>query len=184
MGLFDRLRGGPRQAVEQKTLEWDAPVARTYLTGTGRDFDGLEENDQPVKFHVSEPVRQALDEISGHYESNLSVVVRHILFVELYGTYDLIARAERGDREFLPYKAMMPDMVPRFSLQESLDMAQASPPPPDLGKNNDNIKVWLPVRMVADIDQLARRAEISRSVWIRRSLIRHLFGQIQLPEDT
>ena len=183
MGLFDRLRGGPRQAVEQKTLEWDAPVARTYLTGTGRDFDGLDENDQPIKFHVPEPVRKALDEMAEYYDSNLSVLVRHILFVDLYGNYDLQAMGERGNKGFMPYKTRAADMA-ILNSRSRVDSAPARPAPPDLGKNLDNIKTWLPQKMVDDIDALAHEADANRSVYIRQALIRHLFGQMQMPKPT
>ena len=42
------------------------------------------------------------------------MVVRHILFVELYGTYDLIARDEHGDRQFLSCKVLMALIAERF----------------------------------------------------------------------
>ena len=185
MGLFDRLRGGmPSQTAEQRDRGWDAPRAKTYLTGTGRDFDGLEENDQPVKFHVPEPVRLALDELARYYDSNLSTIVRHILFVNLFGSYDLHARGERGNKTFMPYKAFLGDMDIRASRSDGGGPKPARPPGPDLGKNDNNIKVWLPQRMVDDIDALAREGDSKRSVYIREALIRHLFGRIQLPEDT
>ena len=64
-------------------------MARTYLTGTGRVFAGLDERGQPVKFHVSEPVRKSLNEIAAYHDSNLSVIMRSIIFATQYGSYDL-----------------------------------------------------------------------------------------------
>ena len=181
MGLFDRLRGGPQTHSPQQRDQWDAPRAETYLTGTGRDFGGLDENDQPVKFHVSEPIRQALDEYAELFDSNLSVVVRHILFVDLYGNYDLRALTERGNDRFMPYKCRSADMEVRYSLKESTPMASRAAPP-DLGKNLDNIKVFLPERMVQDIDALAAEKNTTRSVYIREALVCYLFGAMQLPK--
>ena len=183
MGLFDKLRRGPLgQRPPEQVGNGDAPEAgATYLTGTGRNFDGLDVDDQPVKFHVSEPIRQALDEYAELFDSNLSVVVRHILFVDLYGNYDLRALTERGNDRFMPYKGRSGDMEIRFSRSGSVPMASRSEPP-DLGKNLDNIKVFLPERMVQDIDSLAAEKDTSRSVYIREALIRYLFGAMQLPK--
>lgn len=176
MGLFDNLLGRRHGRPEPVMLPG---AAGTCLTGTGRSLDGLEENDQPVKVHLAEPVRIALNELADHYDSNLSVIVRHILFIQLYGLYDLVARVERGKKDFLPYRQGMADMGVRYSRRQQ--GTASPPPPPDLGKNLDNIKIWLPSRMVADIDQLSEQAGRNRSAWIRGMLIRHLFGQIQLP---
>lgn len=183
MGLFDRLRGGPQTRSPLQRDQWDPPKAETYLTGTGRDIDGLDENDQPVKFHVPEPVRKALDEMAEYYDSNLSVIVRHILFVDLYGHYDLHALSERGNKDFMPQKVRVADMGIRAS-RSRVDSVPARPAPPDLGKNLDNIKIWLPQKMVNDIDALAHEADTSRSVYIRQALIRHLFGRMQMPKPT
>ena len=185
MGLFDRLRGGPRQGSPQQRQQRDAPVARTYLTGTGRDFGGLEENDQPVKFHVSEPIRKALDEMAEYHDSNLLVIVRHIIFVALYGSYDLHALGERGNKEFMPYKARSADRDMQILYSRSRSgPAPTRPHPPDLGKNLDNIKIWLPKRMVDDLDALADEAGSNRSAFLREVLIQHLFGRMQLPVKT
>lgn len=181
MGLFDTLQGMPRRSAAGNPGGLDAPTAGTYLTGTGRDLHGLNDNDQPVKIHLSDPVRQALDELVNYYDSNLSVLVRHILFVDLYGLYDLHARAERGNRSFMPFKARhrVPDIS--FSLRTE-DADPPRTPAADLGKNRDNVKIWLPARMVNDIDALAAQAGSNRSVYIREALVRYLFGRVQLPE--
>lgn len=181
MGLFDRLRGTPRQSVDQTNREGGAPKASAYLTGTGRDFDGLDQSDQPVKFHVSEPVRMALDEMAAYHDSNLSVIVRHILFVALYGNYDLHALGERGHREFMPCKARTADLAIRFSRNRD-GRAPTRSAPPDLGKNLDNIKIWLPQRMVDDLDALAHEADSNRSAYLRDLVIQYLFGRMQMPQ--
>lgn len=180
MSLFEKLRGwtppksGRKAAVNQESAQ--RPI---YLSGTGRDLEGLEENDTPVKVHLSEPIRQALDELASYYDGSLSAVVRHILFVNLYGIYDLHARIEGGNTDFTPNKRAIGERIAMYSISPTKD--EAPPPPPDLGKNLDNFKVWLPLKMVADIDALATTAELTRSVYIREALIRHLFGWIQLP---
>ena len=181
MGLFEKLRGWGRSARTTASAVGSQPEqATTYLTGTGRDYDELEDHDTPVKVHISEPIRIALNELGDYYNSNLSTVVRHILFVHLYGSYDLHARGERGNNDFMPYKSRADDIG---DVRYSISPGATLPPPPDLGKNLDNIKIWLPAKMVGDIDALANDSGVTRSVYIREAVIRHLFGRIQLPNS-
>lgn len=181
MGLFEKLRGwgGPAR-TNASAVESEPEQAHTYLTGTGRAYDDLEHHDTPVKVHISEPIRIALHELGDYYNSNLSTVLRHILFVHLYGSYDLHARGERGNNDFMPYKSRADDVC---GIRYSISPGATLPPPPDLGKNLDNIKIWLPAKMVGDIDALANDSGVTRSVYIREAVIRHLFGRIQLPNS-
>lgn len=177
MGILDRAKpneskmSGTRQAVLG-----DAPA--TYLTGTGRDHGGLESNDRAVKFWVPEPVRGALRELAAYYDSDVSSVVRHVLFAHVYGHYDLLALAERGNRRFLPQgdKEAFLD-VPTYSRSAAADNRTA-----ELGKNDHDLKVWMPETLVDEVDQLAETAGISRSQYIRETLVSHLFGRVQLPD--
>jgi hypothetical protein len=157
-------------------LSGDAPA--TYLTGTGRDYRGLESNDRPVKFWVPEPVRKALGELADYYDSNLSTLVRHILFAHVYGHYDLLMLAERGNRRFLPQgdREAFRD-VAMYSRRADADNRTA-----DLGKNDEDMKVWMPEPLVGRIDQLADGAGVSRSEYLRETLVAHLFGRAQLPD--
>lgn len=177
MGVLDRMK--PKQgqlSAKQKTMHGDAPA--TYLTGTGRDYTGLESNDRAVKFWVPEPVWEALRELAAYYDSDLSTIVRHVLFSHVYGHYDLLMLAECGDRRFLPQGTQEEFLdVPMFSRAAASDNRTA-----ELGKNDYDLKVWVPELLVGEVDELARRAGISRSEYIREMLVSHLFGRVQLPD--
>lgn len=174
--LHRRRRRSDELSGRQQTLRGDAPA--TYLTGTGRDYDGLQSNDRPVKFWVPEPVWKALQELAAYYESDLSTLVRHILFSHVFGHYDLLMLAERGDRRFLPQGSQeeFRDVV-MYSRRAAADNRTA-----DLGKNDHDVKVWMPGELVSEVDKLADVAGISRSEYVRETLVGHLFGRTQLPD--
>lgn len=177
MGILNRTkRRECDSGSNQQLLRGDAPA--TYLTGTGRDYQGFESNDRPVKFWVPEPVWKALRELAAYYDSDLSTLVRHILFSHVYGHYDLLMLAERGDRRFLPQgdREEFRDVV-MYSRRADADNRTA-----DLGKNDHDVKVWMPEPLVGQIDQLADGAGISRSEYLRETLVGHLFGRAQLPD--
>jgi hypothetical protein len=177
MGILDRMkRGNSELSSHQQTLRGDAPA--TYLTGTGRDYRGFESNDRPVKFWVPEPVRKALRELAAYYDSDLSTVVRHILFSHAYGHYDLLMLSERGNRRFLPQGSQKEfrDVV-MYSRRADAENRTA-----DLGKNDHDVKVWMPEALVSEVDDLADVAGISRSEYVRETLVGHLFGRTQLPD--
>ena len=87
-----------------------------------------------------------------------------------------------GYKTFMPQKARTAEMEIRFSRSES-NSIPAWPAPLDLGKNLDNIKIWLPQKMANYIDALAHEADSSRSVYIRQGLIRQVFGRMQMPKQ-
>ena len=177
MGLLDQAKRKQNElSTQQQAMGGDAPA--TYLAGTGRDYSKLESNDRAVKCWLPEPVWEALRELAAYYDSDLSSVVRHILFAHVYGHYDLLALAERGDQRFLPQgeKEAFLD-VPMYS--RSTDAANRTA---ELGKNDHDLKVWVPEALVAELDQLAGKVEISRSEYMRETLVSHLFGRMQLPD--
>lgn len=177
MGLLDRARRNSESvASERQAMAGDAPA--TFLTGTGRDFGGLKDHDTAVKFRVPEPVRKAFEELVDYYESDFSTLVRHVLFIHLYGQYDLLFLAERGDRRFMPQgeRETFSDMV-LYSRAPDADNRTAQ-----LGKNDNDLKVWMPGQLVDELDGLADRAGITRSQYIREVLVSHLFGRKQLPD--
>ncbi len=177
MGILERSKQRQSQlSSNQQSVRVDAPA--TFLTGTGRDLNEIESNDRAVKFWVPEPVWTALQELAAYYDSDLSTVVRHVLFVHVYGQYDLLALAERGDQRFMPQgdrEALLD--VPMYSRSASAENRTAA-----LGKNDQDMKVWVPEALADGIDGLAGAAGISRSEYIREMLVSHLFGRKQLPD--
>ena len=52
----------------------------------------------------------------------------------------------------------------------------------DLGKNDHDIKTWIPSQMYADLKQAADNKSIPLSVFVREVIITYLFGHQALPE--
>lgn len=147
-----------------------APV----LTGTGRDYTVMAENDRALKLHLPEAAWVALDELRKKHQSNFSTLLRHVLFIYLYGRYDLIALLERGETQF--------DLIDhggsgRFARVPAADNRTA-----DLGKNDHSIKTWIPSQMHADLSDAAAERGIPLSVFVREIVVSYLFGHVALPE--
>jgi len=177
MRIFDRLRSARHPSSRNDEAAVDEQPAQ-LLSGTGRDLGAFKDNDIPLKVWVPDPVKEALEELARHYDSNMSTLIRHVLFVHVYGVYDLLAMAERGDRRFLPqgFRESFNDEI-RYSRT-----AAAANRTADLGKNDRDIKIWAPAPLIEEIDQLAEQAGIKRSEFIRETLVSHLFGRKQLPD--
>jgi len=90
---------------------------------------------------------------------------------------NLIGLIERDDRH---YKL---NGTVRFSKAPRSPDAVSEPEPDimqDMGKNTEDLKVWIPVKMKQDIQKLADKASISLSEMIREIIISTLFGHIYL----
>ncbi len=178
MDLLDKLDSREMPGKTRQREIGTEGARGTYLTGTGRDLRGLDDDERAVKFHVPEPVRVALDELAAYHDNSLSALVRHVMFVHVYGHYELFARAERGHRRYMPQgDAEPPGDVPMFSRAADAENRTAG-----LGKSDRDIKVWVAAALADELDRLARAAGISRSEYIREMLVTHLFGRSLLPD--
>ena len=179
MTFLRRLGFGKDEQIEDSAGDGSSPAR--CLGGTGRSFAGFGTNDRPVKFWVPDVVRQALDELAEYHDSDLSKLVRHLLFVHLYGQYELQAAVERGERAYLPGRATIGEeggaCEVRYSRRATDENRTA-----DLGKNLNDIKVFLPAPMAEELDRLAEDAGITRSEFVREALVAQLFGRTQLPD--
>lgn len=175
MGIFDaiwRRRGRPSHQVEDE----DEPIYT--ITQTDRDYsDLLEQGDVAIKFWLPELMDTVLNELCCKFDTSRSDLIRQTLFTYLYGRYDLIGFVERNDRHYQLNGTVKFSRAPR-----SPD--SVSEPEPDImqdmGKNTEDLKVWIPLRMKGDIQKLAEKASISLSEMIREIIISALFGHTYL----
>jgi len=176
MSIFDaiwRRRGRPNQYKLDET-----ETEPTYtITQTDRDYsDLLKYGDVAIKFWLPELMDTVLAELCTKFDTSRSDLIRQTLFTYLYGRYDLIGLIERNDQHYQLNGTV------RFSMAPAPD--SVTEPEPDLmqdmGKNTEDLKVWIPVRMKADIQKLAEKASISLSEMIREIIISTLFGHTYL----
>jgi hypothetical protein len=146
-----------------------APV----LTGTGRDYSVMSTNDRALKIHLPEAALVALNELVTKHHSSLATLIRHVLFLYLYGRYDLIALLEREHYQF--------DLINHTS-GRFMRVVDAENRTADLGKNNQDVKTWIPEQMYTDLEQSAEARDIPLSVFVREIIVSYLFGHVALPE--
>lgn len=144
------------------------------LTGTGRDYAVMAENDRALKLHLPEAAWVALDELRKKHGSSFSTLVRHVLFLFLYGRYDLIALLERGETQF--------DLIEHGCSGRYMRVPAADNRTADLGKNDHSIKTWIPSQMHADLSDAATKRGVPVSVFVREIVVSYLFGHVALPE--
>jgi len=180
MGIFDtiwRRRGRPSQQAED--FEEEVPVR--HITMTDRDYSGLlETGDVAIKFWLPDLVGILLDQSCRFADTTRSDFIRQNLFIYLYGRYDLMGLLEQRDQH---YRLYPPSRV-MFSKNKSPKNESVAKPEPnimhDLGKNTEDLKVWIPNKMKTDIQALADKASISLSEMIREIIISMLFGHTYL----
>jgi hypothetical protein len=136
---------------------------------SGRNYDELDECTVALKFWLPESVETKIDEMCSFQDTSASDLIRQILFVHLYGRYDLFGLIERQNRTYLL------NSRPKFSLAPK---AYSAPTPKKIEKNIADIKVWVPARMKEDIVILAKTAGKMPSVYMREVVITHLFGHV------
>ncbi|HEY7905308.1 MAG TPA: hypothetical protein VIC53_00105 [Wenzhouxiangella sp.] len=160
---------------------------RGFLSGPKRDYSHLAEHDHPIKIWMPQAVWDALVELAEYHEGDLSKVIRHILFVHVYGQFDYLAQLERGLSNFSPHKCSATDTEGEPEGPENLEMmfsrpADSSNRTKELGKNNHDVKVFVPKAFSEEISGLAKQAGIPRSEYMREALIMYLFGRKSLED--
>lgn len=114
------------------------------ITQTDRDYSGLlEYGDVAIKFWLPELMDTILSGCCSFLDTSRSDLIRQALFAYLYGRYDLLGFLERKDHH---YQLSRPAMFSRGPAPESDSVAEPDIMQ-DIGKNTEDLKVWIPVRM-------------------------------------
>jgi len=175
MGIFEsiwRRRGRPSNHQEPLPEE----ESKYLITGTDRDYSSLlGRNDVAIKFWLPELMGTILDESCELLHTTRSDLIRQTLFTYLYGRYDWMGMYERGERRFQLNRPAL------FSRQEATQEAEQPDIMRDMGKNIEDLKVWIPSKMKEDIQGLAQQTSISNSEVIREMIISTLIGHTYLP---
>jgi hypothetical protein len=155
MKLFFRHKDDPSPRSQQR---------EHHISLTDRNFFLLDENETPLKFRMNEDMERMVDEICSFMDISASDFIRQVLFIHLYGRYDLLGLLER--------------QFP--SLQEGREVIVSEPPPedntPKRAANIADFKVWLPRVMKDDLAYLAQSQEMTLSKYVRTVITTHLTG--------
>jgi len=170
LGLFNLLlRSQKYRAGESVKPE----AQKSTITGTGRDYSVLDTYDTALKFWLPEAMEIALTEMCNYACTTRSDIIRQTLFTYLYGRYDLFGMVESGNTEFAL-------KTPVLYSKSGTAKNKTS----ELGKNTEDVKVWIAKQMKDDLQTLADKHDLTLSHFIRETLISHLFGHIYLPEHS
>lgn len=145
-----------------------------HIALTERDFFWLDENDAPLKFRLPEEQERMINEICSFLDISASDFIRQVLFMHLYGRYDLLGLLERQ----LPSLNEGRDVCPSAQPEPPL----ANVPSPPHPKNVADFKVWLPRAMKDDLALLANDEKMTLSRYVRTVVVTHLTGHPALAQ--
>ncbi len=138
----------------------------------------LNVNDAVLRFWLPEEGKLALDEVVKCNQTTGARYLRELFVVYLYGEHELHKMKQQSIGLYYeppppPREVSEPDSDVRFSV--------ALPPPtvdvvPELGKSIVPVKLYLPEKIKDDLQEVANKADIPLSTFIREIMISHLFG--------
>jgi hypothetical protein len=144
------------------------PPAPYRIKLSGRNYEELEACDVALKFWLPESVEKKIDEMCSFQDTSASDLIRQILFIYLYGRYELFGLIERQNQTFQLSKR------PMFALAPGTRLLPSQPPE----KNLADVKVWVPAKMKNDLLTLAGQAGKMPSLYVREVIFTHLFGNV------
>jgi hypothetical protein len=161
---------------KDESIPW-IPRTEPHIVLSNRNFDQLKECDVALKFWLPEYVERMIDKMCSFLDTSASDLIRQILFIHLYGRYDLFGLIERQDqtynlqtREKVMYSLRTDSLTPEQEVAKDLELKKA--------RNIADVKVWVPAKMKEDIKLLAQKLGKKPSQYVREVIIIHLFGHI------
>jgi hypothetical protein len=145
------------------------PGRKNVITMTSRDFSELDGDKIALKFWIPESVEKMMDELSRKFDTSTSDSYRQMLFVHLYGRYDLTGLLERQDHRFAL------NGIPLYSIASATSTEDVSTPQE---KNIADVKVWVPLKMKDDLQLLANSKGVKLSQYVRSVLMDQLLGHL------
>lgn len=162
----------------KKFLGEDAPQKSkiTSLYEGDRGISDLYANKAELRVWVPEPMNVAMKEVTGYLNEMLSIYLRQMLVVYLYGSHELLCMSENKTGIFHPPPPPEPDNGTCFSRARVVDYI------PGLGKNIVPLKLFLHEKMKVDLQLLADKAGVPLSQFMREILVSHFLGHTVWPE--
>ncbi|MDD2500723.1 MAG: hypothetical protein PHN92_07885 [Geobacter sp.] len=161
-----------RKKDEAKPWPLSAPI-RIQLSN--RNFELLKDCDVALKFWLPEYVEKMIDRMCSFQDTSASDLIRQILFIHLYGRYDLFGLIERQDQTYnLQTRERTRFSLRELSLEEEVERSLEA----KNARNIADVKVWVPAKMKDDIKLLAHKAGKKPSQFVREIIITHLFGHV------
>jgi hypothetical protein len=172
-------------------LKWIKKDNGDTLAKLGKLYEGdrgindLTENEAVLRLWLPETLKRAMDEAMAAMEVTASKYLREFFVVYLYGAHELLRmQAEKTGLYYVPPPAPSPQPSsgdalfsggPLFSRAAVVDCI------PGLGKNIVPVKIYIPQKIKADLELLAKHVEVPLSRFTRELLVSHFLGHTVWP---
>ncbi len=130
-----------------------------------RDYSGMNLQEEQLRVWLPDPAKLGLEEICERVETSMTVYVTEYFTEYLYGQHELLKMRENRTGLYEPRKASLM----KYNMERTAE--------PDLGKNIFALKIFIPTKIKADLQALAKRAQISLGEFTRGLICAHLFGR-------
>ena len=133
------------------------------------NFSVFQVNDACIKLWLPERLTAALDRLSVKHDTSRPDVLRRLLFEHVFGMEAFIElTAWKKRQEALRAEQAEQPMVLRSKRNLNIEM---------FGKASEDFKLWLPARLKAEIETLAKFERMGVSDYLRKTLVRLLLGE-------
>lgn len=166
-----------RKDISKKEAKERVPLSPLYTDKLG--LENLSKNDSQLRVYVPTTVYLALEDMTTTYCVDTSTYLREFFIVYLYGAHEL--ERMRVDKSGLFYEPP-PINEPNSSASDSVMFSRSAGNQlsDELGKNVEQIKIFLPIRIKTDLQTQADLAKLKLSHFVREILIAHLLGHAYL----
>ncbi len=151
-------RSATEKSRETAKLQAPAPI----------NYEEFLNNDTYIKLWLPDIVENGLSALSVASDSSRQDVLRSVLFRHLYGVVAFEELAQ-WHMNFLQTPSQH-DAGPKFSKPRGIPMSA-------IGKSTTNMKVWIPIKMKQDLDELAKQNSLGISEYVRKLLVAVFYGE-------
>lgn len=147
--------------------------SREYIVSmTDRGYENLQLCDAALKVWLPDNIMRMLYEITVLLDIPISDFIRQVLFVHLYGKYDLLGYIERSGLKFRDPDNVEP-CAKTVSKSEAIPVDKISE---ESGNKVIALKICLPTTMKQGLLDLSEKKYQPISEYVRRVIITHLLG--------
>lgn len=155
------------------------PEQLHQLMGSGLEYKPFATDDVSIKLWLPEKLIDKLDELAAYFQESRPNLIRFLLFVHVYGRYEFECMRSEHAGLFTP--ADIPAVLRRKESDKGdLESGEVAPTRRDvqlmLGKSDADFKLWLPSALKTELEELANRAGMKLSAYLRKILVEVLFG--------
>lgn len=157
--------------------EWQLGANENPLSafGPGRDYSGLNKQDDQLRLWLPEAARLGLGEVTKRASTSITVYLTEYFAVYLYGHHELLRMREGRIGLYEP--------LPHERGKKFCAIGTTTSTEPNLGKNIFALKIFVPKKIKEDLGKWAELAGMPLGQFGRILICAHLFGRDYGPSD-